>query len=79
MAFRIAVDTGGTFTDVVVADDTGALTVGKAPTTPQRSFEGVYEGLRDAAGHLGLSVDGLIGEADVLIYGTTRATNSSIC
>ncbi|SVC50179.1 uncharacterized protein METZ01_LOCUS303033, partial [marine metagenome] len=30
MSYRIAVDTGGTFTDVVVADERGALIVGKA-------------------------------------------------
>ena len=36
MPYRIAVDTGGTFTDVVVAAPGGALTVGKAPSTPSR-------------------------------------------
>ncbi len=32
MGFRISVDTGGTFTDVVVADETGVLHLAKAPT-----------------------------------------------
>jgi len=37
MSFRVSVDTGGTFTDVVVADKTGRLHIGKAATTPERS------------------------------------------
>ena len=37
MGYRIAVDTGGTFTDVVVADEAGQLTVGKALTTVDRT------------------------------------------
>ena len=44
MPYRIAVDTGGTFTDVVVAAPGGALTVGKAPSTPSRSADGVKAG-----------------------------------
>ena len=40
MPYRIAVDTGGTFTDVVVASPGGALAVGKAPSTPARSADG---------------------------------------
>ena len=39
MAYRISVDTGGTFTDVVVVDDNGQLRIGKALTTPRRAFQ----------------------------------------
>ena len=78
MPYRIAVDTGGTFTDVVVAAPGGALTVGKAPSTPARSADGVKAGLADAARTMGISVEDLIGDADVLIYGTTWATNAIV-
>ncbi len=78
MPYRIAVDTGGTFTDVVVAAPGGALTVGKAPSTPARSADGVKAGLADAARNLGTSFEALIGETDVLIYGTTWATNAIV-
>ena len=78
MPYRIAVDTGGTFTDVVVAAPGGALTVGKAPSTPARSADGVKAGLADAARAMGISVEDLIGDADVLIYGTTWATNAIV-
>ena len=40
--YRISVDTGGTFTDVVVSDPQGRLTIGKALTTPERSFDGTF-------------------------------------
>ena len=78
MSYRIAVDTGGTFTDVVVAAPGGALTVGKAPSTPSRSADGVKAGLADAARTVGIPVEELIGDADVLIYGTTWATNAIV-
>lgn len=38
MGYRIAIDVGGTFTDVVVADDAGRLTIGKGLTTKERIF-----------------------------------------
>ncbi|MDP6819752.1 MAG: hydantoinase/oxoprolinase family protein, partial [Alphaproteobacteria bacterium] len=78
MKFRIAVDTGGTFTDIVVADENGALTLGKAPSTPERSSIGVIEGLEDAARQMSLGLAELVAGADVLIYGTTWATNAII-
>ena len=34
---RFAIDTGGTFTDLAVEDETGRLHQFKAPTTPGRS------------------------------------------
>lgn len=78
MSYRVAVDTGGTFTDVVVADAAGTLTVGKALSTPERSGRGVVEGLKDAAQTLGIEVDTLAAASNVLIYGTTWATNAIV-
>ena len=42
----VGVDTGGTFTDLVMMDDEGALTTVKAPTTPAELESGVFEGMR---------------------------------
>ena len=78
MGYRIAVDTGGTFTDVVVADAQGHLVVGKALTTPDRSYEGFSAALANAAEITGVAVETLLGETEVLIYGTTRSTNSIV-
>jgi N-methylhydantoinase A len=78
MSYRIAVDTGGTFTDVVVADADGRLTVGKSLTTPDRTFDGFSGALANAADIIGVPMDNLLKETDVLIYGTTRATNAIV-
>ena len=78
MSYRIAVDTGGTFTDVVVADAQGHLVVGKALTTPERTYDGFSAALANAAEIIGVPVETLLGETEVLIYGTTRSTNSIV-
>ncbi|WP_027134122.1 hydantoinase/oxoprolinase family protein [Geminicoccus roseus] len=78
MAYRISVDTGGTFTDVVVADADGAMTVGKALTTHERIFEGMNEAIGNAAEQLGTERDRLLAATELLIYGTTRATNAIV-
>ena len=78
MGFRIAVDTGGTFSDVVLLDADGELSLAKAPTTPDRMFDGISEALRLAADDRGLSLEELLGRTAVFVYGTTAATNAII-
>jgi N-methylhydantoinase A len=76
--WRVSVDTGGTFTDVVVVDDAGHFTIGKALTTPARIFGGLSAALADAAEKLGLSVTEVLTRTSIFIYGTTRATNAIV-
>lgn len=78
MGYRISVDTGGTFTDVVVADEEGRLRIAKALTHAERAYAGIEEGLAQIAPELGLSVQELLARTDVLTYGTTRATNAIV-
>ena len=78
MTFRISVDTGGTFTDVVVADASGIRAIGKALTTPQRIFDGMRAAIEVVAEEIGLSGAELLRQSDMLIYGTTRATNAVV-
>ena len=74
----IAVDTGGTFTDVLLLDG-GRLRSLKLPSTPADPSDAVLEGLRrvlDGAEH---EADGVEREADgafVLLHGSTVATNA---
>jgi N-methylhydantoinase A len=73
MSWRIGVDIGGTFTDVVLADEaSGAAAVVKVPTTPRDFAHGVMEGLRVALSDHG------VGAADVgwLAHATTVVTNA---
>ena len=73
---KLAIDTGGTFTDVVVRHADGLLTLHKAPTTPRDPIEGILEAIRRAAADGGLSAGELLSRCDTVIHGTTRATNA---
>lgn len=74
--YRIAVDTGGTFTDVVVGSSTGKMAVGKALTTYDRVFTGFEGAVRRAAESVGWDSEVVLRNADVIVYGTTHATNA---
>lgn len=74
--YRIAVDTGGTFTDVVVGADTGDIAVGKALTTYDRVFTGFEAAVSRAAESVGWNGPDVLRNADVIVYGTTHATNA---
>jgi N-methylhydantoinase A len=73
MAYRLGVDVGGTFTDLLLHDsDTGQVWVGKTPSTPHDQSVGVIEGIRLISEKSGISTDDL----DVILHGTTVATNA---
>ena len=78
MGYRIAVDTGGTFTDMVLLDTAGGFHVGKALTTPERISEGMFAALDIVAEAVGQTASALLADTDILIYGTTRATNAVV-
>ncbi|MCG3754780.1 hydantoinase/oxoprolinase family protein [Amycolatopsis sp. Poz14] len=75
MPYKITVDTGGTFTDVVVTDADGRLTIGKAPTR-ERAFDGVRGGVEVAAAELGITAGQLLADTTTFVYSTTRSTNA---
>ena len=54
MEYIVGVDIGGTFTDCVVIDPDGGITVGKALSTPSDFSAGALDAVRDAARNLGL-------------------------
>lgn len=78
MGYRISVDTGGTFTDMVLVNEDGNFSIGKALTTPERISEGMFSALEVVAESVGKSARDLLAETDILIYGTTRATNAVV-
>ena len=75
---RFACDTGGTFTDLIVEDDTGELYMYKAATVPEDPVSGVLDALELAASDMSLSLSGLLAKGDILIHGTTHAINAII-
>jgi N-methylhydantoinase A len=76
--YRIAVDTGGTFTDVVVCDPAGAMHIGKGSTQLLRAYDGIREGLEQLAPVIGVSVEECLTATDFFTYGTTRALNAIV-
>ncbi|MFQ5931018.1 MAG: hydantoinase/oxoprolinase family protein [Nitrospiraceae bacterium] len=75
---RFAVDTGGTFTDLVLEDDAGTLHMFKAPTTPHDPVEGILATVRMAAQGMSKTPEALLASGDLFIHGTTHATNAVI-
>jgi N-methylhydantoinase A len=76
--YIIGVDTGGTYTDVCVIDETGKVSIGKAPTTPQKLVDGVMDALEDAARGRGISRKELLRNTTSFCQGTTIGTNALI-
>jgi N-methylhydantoinase A len=75
---RFAVDTGGTFTDLVIEDDDGQLRMFKVQTTPHDPITGVLDSLQLAADALGQTRTELLGQGTMFIHGTTRAINAIV-
>jgi N-methylhydantoinase A len=74
--YRIGIDVGGTFTDLVAIDAGGATVLAKVPSTPQDPSLGVLDGLALLARRLGLDRAALLAATDRIVHGTTVATNA---
>jgi N-methylhydantoinase A len=73
MAYRLGVDVGGTFTDLLlVHDETGDLHRVKTPSTPADPAQGVLAGVRRICEESGVAPD----ELRYVMHGTTVATNA---
>src|SRR5215212_9164419 len=72
MGYRVGVDIGGTFTDIVLAGPDGGFWTRKVSSTTDDYGRGIVEGLRSLLDELRL--DGA--EIDEVIHGTTVATNA---
>ena len=70
---RLAVDIGGTFTDLVL-EHAGRQVSAKVLTTPQAPEQGVLAGIDVILAKAGLTAN----QVDMLIHGTTLATNAII-
>jgi N-methylhydantoinase A len=73
MGWRIGVDIGGTFTDVVlVEEETGGIGVVKLPTTPKDFAAAVIDGIRQGLARYGVEP----GAVSLLSHATTVVTNA---
>jgi N-methylhydantoinase A len=75
MTYSLAVDIGGTFTDIVLRHDSGRLTVDKTLTTPHDLIEGFFTGVHAVLKSAGLAPREIDG---VVVHATTVVTNALI-
>ena len=81
MTFRMSIDVGGTFTDLVVTDETGAMTVYKVSTTPPKFSRGVLACVEVVAEEREKSVADILEACSTfiggsLVHGSTITTNA---
>jgi len=76
--YKVSVDVGGTFTDCLVLGEEGELKQFKSPTTPQDPSLGFLACLEKAAKDFRRPLAAFLADVDLLIHGTTLATNTLI-
>ena len=76
--YKIGIDVGGTFTDFVVSGETGQPRYFKTQTTPEDPSLGVMTGLQEAAAAYDLPLEQFLGNTDLVIHGSTVATNTLV-
>jgi N-methylhydantoinase A len=75
MAWRIGVDSGGTFTDICLFDETsGRIAVWKVSSTPADPSHAVTQGVSEALGSIAVQSR----DVSYFGHGTTVATNALI-
>ena len=74
--WRIGIDIGGTFTDIVVVGANGDLLVKKSPSIPHDPSAGIFRVIAAAAQAAGISVRELLAGCSAFVHGSTIATNT---
>ena len=70
--FKVGIDIGGTFTDIVLSGSDGAIHTKKTSSTPEDYGLGILQGLEEMFAEHGISP----AEIDYLVHATTVATNA---
>ena len=79
MEYVVGVDIGGTFTDCVALDAEGAVTLGKALSTPEDFSRGALDAVADAARNLGMRDNAeLLANTRLFFHACTVADNTLI-
>ena len=74
--YRVGVDVGGTFTDIVAVSDDGIVTFSKATSTPNDPSIGVMDAIERLAKELDTDILDLLSKTERIVHGTTVATNA---
>src|SRR5207302_2924949 len=76
--YRVGIDVGGTFTDLICVTPEGHVVLDKTPTTPDDQSVGVMTGVAQLAEAQQLSTEEFCARLDSLVHGTTTADNTMI-
>lgn len=76
MSFKLGVDIGGTFTDLILISDRGDTTVHKTLSTPADPSIGFINGIRELSEMTRIPFEQFVGSIDTIVHGTTVATNA---
>jgi N-methylhydantoinase A len=76
--YRVGVDVGGTFTDLLCVTPAGEVVLDKTPTTLDDQSTGVMNGLAQLGERFGCSLDEFCTQLEILVHGTTTADNTMI-
>ncbi|MGQ0804385.1 MAG: hydantoinase/oxoprolinase family protein [Actinomycetota bacterium] len=72
---QLTIDVGGTFTDLLVLDESGQIAKFKATTTPEDPTEGLFDAVATAADHYEVTSEVFLSEIERIVHGTTLGIN----
>ena len=74
--YCLGIDVGGTFVDFALCDAAGEMTIHKVPAEPGDLAGSIMRGIADLAVQRGTDVRTFLGGMDLVVHGTTVATNA---
>jgi len=78
MTYQVCIDIGGTFTDCLVSNEKGEISIFKSPTTPGEFEKGFINVLHVAAEGYDLTPDAFFQQVDLIVHGSTVSTNALV-
>lgn len=76
--YRLGIDAGGTFTDFILADRDGEVSIFKVLSTPNDPTKAIKNGLALIEEETGISATEIVSNSDLCINGTTVGLNALI-
>ena len=78
MSYRVGIDSGGTFTDLVGLGPAGEVLIDKVPSNRESPASAVLAGLEGLARKADTEPDSFVANCDLIVLGTTVALNALI-
>ncbi len=78
MGYRVGIDVGGTFTDLICVTPANEVVLDKTPTTVEDQSIGVMDGIALLADRFGFGIEEFCGQVEIVVHGTTTADNTMI-